>query len=55
MKSVGCPLISGGIFGYPMQRCATVVVYASFNWLEAHPESSVTDFKLVDRSAEAGT
>ncbi|QWR76149.1 macro domain-containing protein [Candidatus Magnetomonas plexicatena] len=44
-NSVSMPAISSGIFGFPKDRCAKILVTESFSFLNNNPESSV---KIVE-------
>lgn len=50
LKSVSLPAISSGIFGFPKDRCARILVTESKIFLERHPESSldVVEFCIYD-------
>jgi O-acetyl-ADP-ribose deacetylase (regulator of RNase III) len=50
LKSVSMPAISSGIFGFPKDRCARILVSESGNYLNDNPESSleVVEFCVFD-------
>lgn len=41
LKSVSMPAISSGIFGFPKDRCARILVGESADYLEENPKSSL--------------
>ncbi|MGD8352404.1 MAG: macro domain-containing protein [Nitrospirota bacterium] len=41
LKSVSMPAISSGIFGFPKDRCAKILVGESADYLEENPQSSL--------------
>jgi len=49
-KSISMPAISSGIFGFPKDRCAEILVGESERFLEEHPESSleIVEFCIFD-------
>ncbi len=49
-KSISMPAISSGIFGFPKDRCAEILVGESKAFLQSHPESSleVVEFCIFD-------
>jgi O-acetyl-ADP-ribose deacetylase len=42
LKSISMPAISSGIFGFPKDRCAAILVKESMNFIKEHPEKSLT-------------
>ncbi len=50
LKSVSMPAISSGIFGFPKDRCAKILVGESYDYLEENPQSSlaVVEFCVFD-------
>jgi len=50
LKSVSMPAISSGIFGFPKDRCAKILVGESWGYLEANPQRSleVVEFCVYD-------
>jgi O-acetyl-ADP-ribose deacetylase (regulator of RNase III) len=50
LKSISMPAISSGIFGFPKDRCAMILIKEAGNYLKAHPESSleVVEFCIYD-------
>ncbi len=50
LTSVSLPAISSGIFGFPKDRCARILIGAAANFLGTHKESSlkVIEFCLYD-------
>ncbi len=49
-KSISIPAISSGIFGFPKDRCANILVNESKRFLEENPETSleVIEFCIYD-------
>lgn len=41
LRSVSIPAISSGIFGFPKDRCAAILVKESVRYLSSHPETSL--------------
>jgi O-acetyl-ADP-ribose deacetylase (regulator of RNase III) len=41
LKSISIPAISSGIFGFPKDRCASILVKTALNYLKKNPESSI--------------
>jgi O-acetyl-ADP-ribose deacetylase len=50
LTSLSFPAISSGIFGFPKDRCAQILVSVASEYLQAHPEGPVrqVDFVLLD-------
>jgi O-acetyl-ADP-ribose deacetylase (regulator of RNase III) len=50
LTSIALPAISSGIFGFPKDRCAAILVGEALAFCEANPASSVRDirFTLID-------
>jgi O-acetyl-ADP-ribose deacetylase (regulator of RNase III) len=50
LKSVSMPAISSGIFGFPKDRCAKILVGESYGYLDDNPRSSleVVEFCVFD-------
>lgn len=50
VKSISMPAISSGIFGFPKDRCAAILVKTASEFMEAHPESSlqIIEFCVFD-------
>ena len=55
-RSIGFPLISAGIYGYPLREAWSVAISACRDFIERHPESSidVTFAVLSDSIMAAG-
>jgi O-acetyl-ADP-ribose deacetylase (regulator of RNase III) len=49
LASIALPAISSGIFGFPKDRCARILVQTAVDFCEAHPASSVTDIRFVNK------
>jgi O-acetyl-ADP-ribose deacetylase (regulator of RNase III) len=41
LKSISLPAISSGIFGFPKDRCAEILVREALNYIKENPESSL--------------
>ncbi len=41
LKSVSMPAISSGIFGFPKNRCAMILIREAVNYLREHPDTSL--------------
>ena len=50
LRSVSMPAVSAGIFGFPKERCAAILVVEAAHYLRAHIESTlaVVEFCLHD-------
>ncbi len=50
LKSISMPAVSAGIFGFPKERCAAILVGESARYLASHPDSSLelVEFCLHD-------
>ncbi|GBC78501.1 O-acetyl-ADP-ribose deacetylase [bacterium HR08] len=45
--SLALPAISAGIFGFPADRCAAILLTAARDFLREHPESSLREIRFV--------
>lgn len=41
LKSISMPAISSGIFGFPKDRCAMILIRETINYIKEHPDSSL--------------
>ncbi|MFN3396391.1 MAG: macro domain-containing protein, partial [Thermodesulfovibrionales bacterium] len=50
LKSISVPAISSGIFGFPKDRCAEILVREAANYLRDNPKTSleVVEFCIYD-------
>jgi O-acetyl-ADP-ribose deacetylase (regulator of RNase III) len=51
LKSIGFPAISTGIFGYPLERCATIMLSATADYLKGETAVTRVLFCLYDSRA----
>jgi putative ATPase len=48
IASIALPAISSGIFGFPKDRCAEVMIEAVLDYFAGHPASSVRDVRFCN-------
>lgn len=50
LKSISMPAISSGIFGFPKDRCAEILVRETLSYIKAHPGTSmdIIEFCVFD-------
>ncbi len=48
VRSISLPAISSGIFGFPKDLCAKVILDTVVDFLKAHPDSSVREVNLCN-------
>ncbi len=53
LNSLALPAISTGIFGFPTDRAAGIILDAIHEYIREHPASSLTDVRLVVFDAES--
>ena len=46
-SSIALPAISAGIFGFPKERCAAILLDTAKEFCEKHPESPLKDIRFV--------
>lgn len=46
LKSISMPAISSGIFGFPKDRCAEILVRTALNYLKENPKSSLESIEF---------
>lgn len=51
-RSLGLPIISAGVYGYPQAEAAAIIADAVVGWLRAHP-GSLDEVRLVGYDAQA--
>ena len=45
-QTISFPAISSGIFGFPKDRCAGIILSAVRDYLQQHPESSLNEVRI---------
>lgn len=48
VASVAMPAISSGIFGFPKDRCAQILLETARDWLQSNPNSSVRQVDMTN-------
>ncbi len=48
LRSVSMPAISSGIFGFPKDRCAQILLSTAREWLQARPDSSLQQVDMIN-------
>jgi len=48
LLSIAIPAISSGIFGFPKDRCAKVMIDAVFDFFDQHGDSTLRDIRLCN-------
>ncbi|MFO7946907.1 MAG: macro domain-containing protein, partial [Armatimonadota bacterium] len=48
VTSVAMPAISSGIFGFPKDRCAQILLETARDWLQSNPNSSVRQVDMTN-------
>jgi len=53
LKSISMPAVSAGIFGFPKERCAKILVTGSVGFLKSNPGTTLelVEFCIVDKEA----
>jgi O-acetyl-ADP-ribose deacetylase (regulator of RNase III) len=51
LRSIALPAISSGIFGFPKERCAQVLVATTVDFFTQHPESTVQEIRFTNIDA----
>lgn len=46
-SSIALPAISAGIFGFPKERCASILLDTAREFCEKHPDSSLREIRFV--------
>ncbi len=52
LHSIAFPAVSSGIFGFPKDRCAKVMLGAVRDWADAHPDDNPRDIRFTIIDAE---
>jgi O-acetyl-ADP-ribose deacetylase (regulator of RNase III) len=45
--SIALPAVSSGIFGFPKDRCAQILIQTALDFYAAHPESSLREIRFT--------
>ncbi len=53
ISSVAIPAVSTGIFGFPKSRGAHIIVKATIEWLEKHPDTTLKEIRFCNIDAES--
>jgi len=48
LTSISMPAISSGIFGFPKERCAAVLVKTALDFCDQHPKSSLREIRFTN-------
>lgn len=48
LRSIAIPAISSGIFSFPKERCAEILIAAAFDFYKQHPDSSVQEIRFTN-------
>jgi putative ATPase len=48
LTSISIPAISSGIFGFPKERCAEILVKTALEFCEQYPESSLREIRFTN-------
>ena len=51
LRSLALPAISSGIFGFPKERCAQIMIETALNFFAEHPESAVLEVRFTNIDA----
>ena len=51
ISSIAFPAVSSGIFGFPKDRCAQILLMTTHDWLTANPASSVRNVDMINIDA----
>ena len=52
LSSIALPALSGGNFGYPLDRCTEIIVTTLKEFLEADKQTSLKNVALVDQAGD---
>ena len=52
ISSVAIPAVSTGIFGFPKDRGARIIVKAVVDWLNSHPDTSLREVRFCNIDSE---
>ncbi len=48
LTSIALPAISSGIFGFPKERCAAIMLRATCDFLDQHPETTLREIHFTN-------
>ena len=48
LTSISIPAISSGIFGFPKERCAKILVKTALDFCAQHPDSSLREIRFTN-------
>lgn len=48
LASIALPAISSGIFGFPKERCAAILIKAALDFYDQHPHSSLREIRFTN-------
>lgn len=51
LRSIALPAISSGIFGFPKERCAQILVATALDFFAQHPESALREIRFTNIDA----
>lgn len=46
LRSISLPAISSGIFGFPKDRCADIIISTATKYLQNHPQASLQEVRI---------
>lgn len=48
LASIALPAISSGIFGFPKERCASILIQAALDYCREHPRSNLREIRFTN-------
>jgi putative ATPase len=52
LNSIALPAISSGIFGFPRERCARILIQTAMDFCKQHPDSRLREIRFVNIDRE---